>query len=733
MGDRPIGERLSPFEDFEDEPSEVRPEPRPATWRDIFGSLAGLLLLIGFHASQAAQWTAIDSRPPGWDQGVQLETAWDMKAALAKGDFNGAFHMAPKPGMPPFPPFYHLSLLPVIGGPDPVNGAVWVNVGYLALLAFALWGLGRHFLGPWEGLGAAILLTCVPEVAWLSREALVDVPLTAWVAAAYWAYAACDGFRKKGPSALFGALFGAAMMTKWSAFSYFFPLVMPAFSALTRGPRAGLYLAAAAAAVVGLPWYAAQLPILVPRLFEAAADQAVPLWKGAAFLVYPIAMADGLELPLFLLGLIGLAVPSMRRKNEDSWLLPAWFLFSLAFWTVVPNRQLRYLLPGLVPLAVLAMGPYPKGVRAAACAIALLSAWNYPRGVVPRLYANPGVPLTVFKADKPLKEDWKLAQMLKAAQELRDPGTAISNVAFVANHPRLNGPNLNWELKRLGYPGLRVRGINKRYTELCEFVIVKTGSLGPASVVNQLPEVQKVMLDPGRWWGRGYREVRRFPLPDQTEAVLFKRISPLRSPVGEGRMRFDYYEDKAFTVEGMDIALGKWDAARGVYPRVELKAARLVIRGLEVENVQAVLTGLNLFSADETPGAKVDPLADPRLTRLDSLELNYAEVRAEALAAFLEQRVKGLADAAVTFDGGVVSLSGVLKGKRVALSLAPTLAPDGSGLLAGARSGSFAGVPLPIRLFAGGLKVPFAPSSELPFKVSVPSLVIDGGVLAIGR
>ncbi|TBR25322.1 hypothetical protein EPO15_02415 [bacterium] len=730
MGDRHVGEKLNAFEDF-DEPEDVRPVRKPATLRDQLGSLAGLLLLIGFHAFQAAQWTSHDRRPPGWDQGVQLETAWDLKAALSKGDLKGAFLNAPKPGMPPFPPLFHLSLLPVIGGADAVNGAVWVNVGYLALLAFGLWGLGRHFLGPWEGLGAAVLLTCTPEVAWLSREALVDVALTAWVVCAYWAFAACDGFRKRGPSVLVGLLFAAAMMTKWSAFSYFFPLLVPAFAALQGAGAGGLLAAAAAAFVVGGPWYLAQLPILVPRLFEAAADQAVPLWQGTAFLTYPIAMAQGLELPLFALGLIGAVVPSLRRKTEESWLLPAWFAAALVFWTVVPNRQLRYLLPGLAPLAVLAMGPYPRGVRAAACAVALVSAWNYPRGVIPHLALNAGIPLSVFKSDKPIQEDWRLPEMLKAAQGLREPGTAVSNFAFVANHPRLNGPNLNWELKRLGLPGLRVRGVNKRYTELCEFVLVKEGDLGPASVVNQLPEVRTVMLDPGRWWQRGWGEVKRFKLPDGSEAVLFQRRHPRRAPVGEGKMRIDYYEDKAFTAEGLELDLGRWDPERGVYPRAELKAARFVIRGLEVENVQAVLTGLNFFSADESNAAKVDPLSDPRLTRLDGLELRYAEVREEALAAFLTARVKGLTDASVKFSGGVASLSGVWKGKKVRVALAPTLMKD--GLAAGLRSADVMGVPLPVSLFAGRLKVPFAPSSELPFKLVVPSLSIDEGALAIGR
>ncbi|TPW20689.1 MAG: hypothetical protein FD126_1433, partial [Elusimicrobia bacterium] len=446
---------------------------------------------------------------------------------------------------------------------------------------------------------------------------------------------------------------------------------------------------------------------------------------GASLLAYPLLMAEGLELPLLLLGLIGAAVPSLRRKTEDSWLLPTLFVSALVVWTLAPARELRLLLPGLVPLAVLAMGPYPRGVRAAACAVALLSSWNQSRGVLPPLAVNA---IGVFRSDKPAKEDWLLPEILEAAQRLGTSG--VSSLALVADHPRLHVAGLNWELKRLGFGGLGARGIDARTTELCEFVLVKTGDLGPEA--GPLVEARTLMLDPGRWWQRGWREVRRFPLPDRSEAVLFKRASGARGPVGEGRLRFDYYEDKAFTAEGLEVDLGRWDAARGMYPRVELKAARLVVRGLEVENLQMVLTGLNLFSADESGAEKADPLVDARLTRLEGLTVTYAEVREEALAAFVKS-LDGVTSSSAKLDGGVASVEALWRGKPVRLRLAPVLSADGSGLTAGLRSADVFGVPLPTALFAGALQVPFAPSVGRPFSLAVPSLAVDGGALSIGR
>lgn len=724
-----VGKDASPFDDFNEAEAVAEPVRRSSP-KTIAASLAGLLLLIAFHAMQTSQWVRHDTRPPAWDQSVQLETAWDLKEALAKGDIAGAMRMRPKPGMPPFPLLYHLSIQRAMTAPDPVAVALWVNWAYLALLCVALWGLGRHFLGEWEGLGAAILFTCVPEMGWLQREVLVDIPLTAWVACAYWALAASDGFRKKVPSVLFGACFGAAMMTKWSAFSFFLPAVIPFWAALTGFGKAAPLLSAAVAAAICLPWYAAQAPILVPRLFEAAADQAVPVWKGGAAFTYFFLMGSGLELPLLVLGVGGAFVPTAKRRNEDHWILVAWFLTSLVFWTIVPNRQLRYLLPGLVPLGVLAMGPWPRNLSIAACALSLLMAWNYPRGVLPPLGVG-GVPVSLFRSDKPVKEAWPLADILRAASEMRDTSLPFANLAFVANHPRFNGPVLNWERKRLGLDGLRIRGVTKRYTELCEFVAVKSGDLGPASVTGQLPEVQKVMLDPGRWFGRGWKEVRTFPFPDGTQAVLFQRRKLKAPPIAPGKVTVAYYEEGHFKAEGMVLDFGPWDAERGVYKTIEVKADSIGIRGLQVDGVDLRLEGVAFFNADETDAAKSDPLSDPRFTRIDAVSLRRATVRAESLAAFLEDRVRGLTEVSATIDGGTVSASGKLKGKAVSASLSAALLPGGKGIEAKPLSASALGIPLPARFF-GGLTLPFEPTSELPFRISMPSLTLEGGRLKVG-
>ncbi|MFH1725089.1 MAG: LmeA family phospholipid-binding protein [Elusimicrobiota bacterium] len=734
------GERTYPLEEPETT-CEAEKDPGTLERWSLPGSLIGLAALLLFHAFQLASWTRGETRPPAWDQSVQLEIAIDYRRAIAAGRWGELLRLKPKPGMPPFPPLYHLSILYATGLEDPASAALWVNWLYLAVLCVSLWGLGRRFVGDWAGLGAAAVFSCVPEVQWLYREQLVDLALTAWVAASYWALAASRSFERRIPAVLFGVLFAAGMLTKWSAFSYYLPALWIAAGAV-RDPkgRAGLLAASLAAAVLAAPWYLAQWQIVLPRLVAASADQAVPLWKSGAVFTYLRAMGEGFELPFYLLALVSLGVVSARRKGEDAWLLIAWFAAAFVFWTVVPNRQLRYLLPGLTPLAVLTMGSWPRGVLAGLCAFQLFSAANYGHGWIGRKGLDLGVPLTVFRTQPAADEDWRIGAILKEAARLHEGDLPFGNLTLVANHPRFNGPTFNWERKRHGVEEVRIRGVNRRLCEFSEFVLVKTGVLGPVSVVNQLPEVQRLMLDPDSWFQRGYRRVGSWPLPDRTEAVLFKRRRLRRPPFGERAARFDHYEERNFLAEGLAIDFGKWDARRGVYPRVTVRAPRIVLRGLEVRDVRVVMDDLGIMpvaeaaAAPKGKAAAEDLLSDFRFLRMSRLTFASGTVTEDAAAAFLKARVPQLGPSRFRLNKTVSAETAF---GRVPLSaeVSVALLPDGRGLEVELERVAVAGIPLPL-VVAGPYRryrLGFDPNPELPFVVRVSGLEVADGRLRIGK
>lgn len=716
----PAGGRDSPYEvldEFE------QTAPKPKRWLAHAG-VAGLLALVAFQGFLMRSWIEGEARPPSWDQAIHLEIAHDYSTLLAQGDVRGAMRLAPKPGMPPFPPLYELTLLPWLGSRDAASAALWANYVWLALLIVAVWGVGWLYAGPLEGLAAAALVSCAPEAQWLARNHLPDLPLAAWIAASYFALAWSAGFLRWGGSLLFGACVAAAFLTKWSAWTYLFPAAViwtrALSSSLTRR-RALVSFGLAVAACS--PWYLPHVPILLPRLVEASADQAVPVWRGWAALAYVWILNRGLDTPFWILGAVALVAPRLRKGREDNWLIPAWFAVAFVFWTIVPNRQMRFLFPAVAPLALLLPGVFPRAT-AALCAWQLFSAANYTGGWVKPLMIDFGKELSFLTADPPAKQDWRVVDILREAERLREPGRPFSNLTVLANHERFNGATFNWERKRAGVPGIRIRGVNSRYCELSEFVAIKGGSLGPAAVVNQLPEVRQAMLDPGSWFRRGYEEVARFKLADDSEATLFQRRRRAGAPWKQSMLPVAALETPQYSIRGGLLIFGPWDPKRGAYSRVQFQADALILRGLEIHGVKAVLEGVDLLPLESREG-----LYDVRLLRLERMTLESAQVRADGLAALLARRAPALSELSVRLDG-TAAVEAVVKGRlRAALEAELKLEP--AALHARLTRAKVGPVSLPLPESVAAYRLSFEANPELPFELRVGGLTLKDGTLSI--
>ena len=96
---------------------------------------------------------------------THLEIALDYREALGAGKWGDAWFLAPKPGMPPFPPAYHLLLRPAFNFDDPAHAALWLNWFYMALLALSLAMaafLGNHLRTQRDELQARVIGDALP-------------------------------------------------------------------------------------------------------------------------------------------------------------------------------------------------------------------------------------------------------------------------------------------------------------------------------------------------------------------------------------------------------------------------------------------------------------------------------------------------------------------------------------------------------------------------------------------
>jgi hypothetical protein len=688
-------------------------EPEPEAKRPLLkrwalpGSLACMALLLAFYAFDLASWNGRQRRPPAWDDAVELRAAMDSRDALRSGDLGRLWRGEPRPGKAPLPPLYSLSLAPFGGGRDP-GLALWANYLYFALLLLSVWGAGRTFANSWRALAGAVLFCAMPETLSLLRSPTTDLALAAWVAAAYWALFESDGFRLGVPSALFALAAAAAGLTKWSAPAFFLPALALLVKAVPERPALRNALAAFAAAALPLAaWLLPELSRLLPRLADSA-GAGPPVWEGLSALHYLMQMAEGMDFPLFVAGMLSLAVPTVRRGEDQRGLLMAWFIFSYLFWSLIPNRQLRFLLPGLAPLAILCGSGMPRYLLGALCAFQMVTAANYSRGFLPEISFQAGLPIGFFSRWIPAAEDWKTSEMLSAAGAARDGTRPFSEITLCAEHPFLNRDTLDWELRRMGLRTLSLRGAGPRVCDLSEFLLIKTGSLGPEDLSRGLLPVQLLVFDPGEWFLSGWREIRRWSLPDGSDAVLFQQKRLAKPPLTEGKAHFDYYEESGVAAKDLDVDFGAFDAAAGVYPLVRVRACELSLKGLRVSPFSLELEGLSLVPVESRRPASPDDvragrfrgrLDDFRLLRLSRARVVSFSAGQESLSVWACALMPWLKGPVVNLSPGRVFVAGELLGGRAAAAFRPSISGDGGSFELLLESASWAGVPIPPFLF----------------------------------
>ncbi|MDX6770816.1 MAG: hypothetical protein SF051_14875 [Elusimicrobiota bacterium] len=694
-------------------------------------SLLGLAVFLVLQALLLRSHVKTDTRPPAWDQAIHLEIALDYKQALAEGRVADAFFLAPKPGMPQFPPAYHLLLMRAYASPDPAHAALWVNWFYLALLAASIFGIAWRFRADDTALAVTIIFCGAPAVQDMVSTQLIDLPLAACVAAAYWALLASERFVRWGPALAFGALHAFGMLHKWSFFSYMIPAYFVALRALSYTP--GRVLAAAAlSAALSAPWYAANIALLPSRLVQASADFAIPFWKQGAWATYLRVSLEQLG-PLFaLFGWVAILVPQYRRRREDGDIMLAWAAVAYLFWTVVPNRQFRFLLPGLPALAVALASAFPRQLVWGVAVVQLFTFVNFTKGWIgPVTIPLPYQDLTFFVNAPPRAEDWKTEEILRAVEAARDPARAITNVTLVANDTHFNAPTFHWSQRRLGMDKVRMRGVNSRLCELSEFLILKDGFLGPPTVISQLPEAAAQVKAPNGWFARAYEQLREWPLPDGSTARLYRQRREMPRPFSSNKMTYQYFQAGKAELQDLRVALGEWDKAASVYKTAKVTAARVTVRGLVLRGLDAELGGAGLVPI--YTGERSEEWVDARLLKLERLRLNSLDVGAAELQAFLEARVKGLKVSSVELEDGAVKVAGTWKGYRVAAEAGVSLLDAPRRLKVDVRSARFGGSAVPVALFRPikELTVPLYPSPETPFAIELPGLTLDNGRLTV--
>lgn len=677
-------------------------------------SLLGLAAFLAVEALLIRHYLRVDARPPSREQALQLQIALDYSAAKT----------------PPSPPAYYRALAAVAGSGGPGRAAPWVNWGYMALLALSLFAVSWRFLPDARALAATLAFCAAPGLQDLLISPLPDLAQAALVVACYWALLEGDGFTFWVPSLAFGAIFGAGMLHKWSFFAYLLPgLLIGARGLGDRSARLKVLAAAALAAAVCGPWYAAHATQIPAWLARGWAETGASFWKDGAWGAYLGATVGQVGPLLWVIGLLSMLAPQYVRRRENAWILGYWVLVSCAFWTLAPDRQLRCFLPALAPLGLALAATWPRGLTWGVTAVQLVCALNFFFGLAgPFQIPTPLVPMTFLQNRPPAREDWKLAEILARIEADRDPSRPFSPVTLVADDEYFNPVTIGYLQKALSKPHALFRAPDARLSELSEFLLLRQGR---DPLPGALGDAAAAVADPNGWFVNAYDARERWQLPDGGTAVLYRQKRSRPRPAGSQRLTYAYFEAGKTQARGVTVDLGAWDAAASLWPVAMVSADRVDGQGVTVRGVTADLRNFTVHPFYEGGRGDFD-WNDMRVLRLDRVVLRSVQLDAAELKKLIEKRVPGLTLAALSLEG-TAKLAGSWKGRAVTMEAALDFDREGNRLHVRVLSAGYMGFAIPPALFAPvtELDFPLGPTPERPFFLDIPGVSLRGDRLTV--
>jgi 4-amino-4-deoxy-L-arabinose transferase-like glycosyltransferase len=271
-----------------------------------------------------------------------------------------------------YPPIFDLAAT----GFFAVFGATQVS-GRLVAVAFSLLAIALLFeftkktYGQKNALIASLLLATMPGFFWLSRVTMLETMLIFFFTLVMFTFYSWITKDSRKALVFSGVALGIGILAKYqivvAALAMFLSILFLSRKRLKLSFKRFLIICGIAVLIV-VPWFVmiyhydgvTKFETLQYVMSEGGQDrpaysnrfQPIPVyylvemaWPFNDITVHPI------SLPIFVLGLAGLGLFAYRRKKQDIFFL-TWFVVIYVFFTLIPNRQWRYVTPLFPILAI---------------------------------------------------------------------------------------------------------------------------------------------------------------------------------------------------------------------------------------------------------------------------------------------------------------------------------------------------------------------------------------------
>ncbi len=270
-----------------------------------------------------------------------------------------------------YPPLYDLLTTGYFGifGATAASGRL-VAITFSLLTVWLVFEFANRTYGPKTALISSIALGTMPGFFWLSRVAMLETMLMFFFALSMFFFLSWMRFKKNKTLLLCGLAMGVGFLAKYQilvAGLVMIVVILLLYRNKLRWRFSKFLLLPIIALLVVMPWVLIvvqkngleRFGELLYVIQEGGQDRAVYSSRFPLPIFYLIEMTwpfndipvHPISLPIYILGLLGLGLWAYRRKTEDKFFL-LWFIVVYVFFTLIPNKQWRYVTPLFPVLAI---------------------------------------------------------------------------------------------------------------------------------------------------------------------------------------------------------------------------------------------------------------------------------------------------------------------------------------------------------------------------------------------
>jgi 4-amino-4-deoxy-L-arabinose transferase-like glycosyltransferase len=295
--------------------------------------------------------------PIQWDEAVHLNNA----LFLLRGEYtiSNSFY-------PPLFDAVIVGFFRVLG--VTVLSARLVSVTFSLLSLWVVFEFVYNLYGAKTALIASILLGLCPAYFWLSRAAPIETMLVFFFTASLFFFFSWFRNRQDKMLLLSGLALGLGFLTKYQ--TLIVGVIMIASMLLLARDNLKLKLSKftlviITAVAVAIPWILISYQIYASKMLGEwlyalqmgnpqkslySVRYPIPIFYFIE-MTWPYSKVHPISLLLYSISLLGLSLFAWRRKKEDIFLL-IWFIVVFVFFTLIPNKHWRYVLPLFPVLAI---------------------------------------------------------------------------------------------------------------------------------------------------------------------------------------------------------------------------------------------------------------------------------------------------------------------------------------------------------------------------------------------